>query len=85
MRQQSLEASGYEKLRKKTRKKLFPEVIDEIIPWKETFEAIEPYYPKPKGAGKKFIGLELMLLIHFLQHWVGHPILVQKKHFMTHR
>ena len=69
MRLQSLEASGYEKFRKKTRKKLFPEVIDEIIPWKETFEAIEPYNTKPKGAGKKPIGLELMLRIHSLQHW----------------
>jgi len=69
MRQQSLEASGYEKFRKKTRKELFLEEMDEIIPWKEICEAIEPYYPKPKGAGRKPIGLERMLRIHFLQHW----------------
>ncbi|MDF1528794.1 MAG: IS5/IS1182 family transposase, partial [Sedimenticola sp.] len=69
MRQQSLEASGYEKFRKKTRKELFLEEMNEIIPWKEICEAIEPYYPKPKGAGRKPIGLERMLRIHFLQHW----------------
>ena len=32
-------------------------------------EAIEPYYPKPKGASRRPIGLEKMLRIHFLQHW----------------
>jgi IS5 family transposase len=70
VKQQSLEASGFEVYRKKTRKERFLEEMNEIIPWVEMAEAITPYYPKePEGAGRKPIGLERMLRIHFLQHW----------------
>ncbi len=69
MRQQTLAGSGFEKYRMKTRKEQFLEDMDQIIPWKEPTAAIEPYYPKPKGAGRRPVGLERMLRIHFLQHW----------------
>jgi len=69
MKQQSLEATGFEKYRKKTCKEQFLDEMEQIIPWKELCEVIEPYYPKPQGAGRKPIGLERMLRIHFLQHW----------------
>ena len=42
--------------------------MDRIIPWKELAEAIEPFYPKPKGAGRQPVGIERTLRIHFLQH-----------------
>lgn len=69
MRQQSFAAEDFEKYRKKTRKEIFLEEMDHIVPWKEMTRAIEPYYPKPKGAGRRPVGLERMLRIHFLQHW----------------
>ncbi len=69
MKQQSLEATGFEKYRKQTRKEKFLGEMEQIIPWKELSEVIEPYYPKPQGAGRKPIGLDRMLRIHFLQHW----------------
>lgn len=70
MKQQSLEASGFEVNRKKTRKEIFLDDMEQIIPWAELSQAIEPYYPnEPKGAGRKPIGLERMLRIHFLQYW----------------
>ncbi len=69
MRQQSLEAMRFEKYRKKTRKEQFLDEMEQIVPWKKLCGAIEPYYPKPQGAGRKPIGLERMLRIHFLQHW----------------
>ena len=69
MKQQSLEATGFEKYRKKTRKEQFLDEMNQIIPWKELFEVIKPYYPNPPGAGRKPVGLERMLRIHFLQHW----------------
>ena len=70
MKQPSLEVSGFEKYRKKTRKEIFLEEMNRIIPWVELSKAISPYYPKePTGAGRKPIGLERMLRIHFLQHW----------------
>ena len=69
MRQQSFAADDFEKYRKKTRKEVFLEEMDKIIPWKSLSEIIKPYYPKPKGAGRKPKGIERMLRIHFLQHW----------------
>ena len=69
MRQDSFSDAGFEKYRKKTRKEQFLEEMDSIIPWKELTEVIEPFYPKPKGAGRRPIGIERMLRIHFIQHW----------------
>lgn len=71
MKQQSLEATGFEKYRKMARKEQFLDEMEQIIPWKERCDVIEPYYSKPQGAGRKPIGLEGMLRIHFLQHWFG--------------
>ncbi|MCU7891311.1 MAG: transposase [Candidatus Thiodiazotropha sp. (ex Ustalcina ferruginea)] len=67
--QQSLEATEFEKYRKKTRKEQFLDVMEQIIPWEEMCEVIAPYYPNPLKAGRKPIGLECMLRIRFLQHW----------------
>jgi IS5 family transposase len=69
MRQQSFATEEFEKFRKKTRKEIFLEEMDQIIPWKELSKAIKPHYPKPKGAGRRPKGIERMLRIHFLQHW----------------
>jgi len=69
MRQPSLSASGFEKYQKKTRKQQFLEEMEVIIPWQELAAAIEPYYPKPEGAGRRPVGIERMLRIHLLQHW----------------
>ena len=69
MKQPSLDASGFEKYRKKTRKEQFLDEMDKVIPWKELCEAIAPYYPNPQGAGRRPKDLEQMLRIHFLQHW----------------
>lgn len=40
-----------------------------MVPWGKLVEVIEPYYPKPEGAGRRPIGIERMLRIHFVQHW----------------
>ena len=70
MKQLSLDTNGFEKYRKKTRKEIFLQQMDEILPWIELCKAIEPFYPKasPKG-GRPTVGIERMLRIHFLQHW----------------
>ena len=70
MRQTTLSDAGFDKYRKKTRKERSIWMTWRlIIPWAELAEAIEPFYPKPKGAGRRPIGVERMLRIHFLQHW----------------
>ena len=65
MRQQSLADGSFEKYRKKTRKELFLEEMDQIIPWQALTATIEPFYPKPEGAGRRPKGAERMLRIHF--------------------
>ena len=69
MRQDSFSDASFEKFRKKTRKETFLDEMETIIPWKELTEAIEPFYPNPEGAGRRPIGIERMLRIHFIQHW----------------
>lgn len=69
MRQQSLAEEGFEKYRKPTRRERFLEEMERIVPWAELGAVIEPFYPKPAGAGRRPIGIERMLRIHFLQHW----------------
>jgi len=69
MRQQSLATSGFERFRKKTQSELFLEKMDQIIPWPELTAAIEPFYPRVDGAGRRPFGINRMLRIYFLQHW----------------
>lgn len=69
MRQRTLADEGFEKFRKPTRREQFLEEMDQIIPWRDLSKVIEPFYPKPEGAGRPPVGLERMLRIHFLQHW----------------
>jgi IS5 family transposase len=42
--------------------------MNEIVPWAQLCDVIEPYYPKGKG-GRPPIGLERMLRMYFVQHW----------------
>jgi len=69
MRQQTLADEGFERYRKPTRRDQFLDEMEQIIPWQGLCEVIEPFYPKPEGAGRPPVGLERMLRIHFLQHW----------------
>ncbi|HDP89673.1 MAG TPA: IS5 family transposase [Thioalkalivibrio sp.] len=69
MRQQTFADEAFERYRKPTRREQFLEQMETVIPWQELCAVIEPYYPKPEGAGRPPVGLERMLRIHFLQHW----------------
>ena len=42
--------------------------MDALVPWQALRELIEPHYSKP-GKGRRPMGLERMLRIHFLQLW----------------
>ena len=39
------------------------------MPWEQLRALIDPFYPKPQGAGRPPMGLDLMLRIYLLQHW----------------
>jgi len=61
---------GFETHRKPTRRDVFLAEMDKVVPWSELCAVIEPFYPKarPEG-GRRPVGLERMLRIHFLQQW----------------
>jgi transposase, IS5 family len=61
-------ATGFERFGKKTKRALFLEEMEQVVPWAELCALIEPFYPKA-GSGRPPIGLERMLRIYFLQQW----------------
>ena len=69
MRQQTFADEAFERYRKVTRREQFLRQMDAVLPWRELCEVIEPFYPKPEGAGRPPKELEMMLRIQFLQHW----------------
>lgn len=69
MRQTSFVEGSFKEYHKATREERFLSEMDQIIPWKELAAVIEPHYPKPKGAGRRPVGVERMLRIYFMQHW----------------
>jgi len=63
-------AVTFEKYKKPTRREQFLAEMEQVVPWKELFALIEPYYPKLE-RGRSLIGLERMLRIHSLQSWLN--------------
>src|SRR5437763_8167305 len=60
--------TGFERYTKKTKRGLFLEEMERVVPWRELCALIEPHYAKP-GNGRPAVGLERMLRIYFLQQW----------------
>ena len=69
MQQQTFAEVSFERYRKPTRRERFLDEMDHVIPWKELTAVLEPFYPKPEGAGRPPVGVERMLRIHCLQQW----------------
>ena len=53
---------------KKTRKQVFLDQMDQVVPWAALVELIAPYYPEGK-TGRPPFSLATMLRIHFMQQW----------------
>jgi len=69
MRQQSLAMqSGFEKFGRKSKRELFLEEMDKLVPWAALVGLIGPHYPKGEH-GRPPVGLERMLRLYFLQQW----------------
>src|SRR5215475_2003486 len=60
--------TGFERYTKKTRREMFLEEMEQVVPWGRLCALIEPHYPKP-GNGRRPKELEKMLRIYFLQQW----------------
>jgi IS5 family transposase len=60
--------NGFERYSKKTRRAVFLDEMEQVVPWAELGALIEPHYPKA-GNGRPPVGVERMLRIYFLQQW----------------
>jgi len=60
--------TGFERYTKKTRRAIFLEEMEQVVPWAKLCGLIEPHYPKP-GNGRRPKELAQMLRIYFLQQW----------------
>src|SRR2546425_11248126 len=72
--QTTLASTGFEKYTKTTRRAQFLAEMDRVVPWRALCARIEPIYPTA-GNGRAPVGVERMLRMYFLQHWVNlcHP------------
>jgi IS5 family transposase len=70
MSQMSFGDAEYAGKRKKTRREVFLEEMDQVVPWKSLLALIEPLYPLA-GRGRHPYPLETMLRVHLMQNWFG--------------
>jgi transposase, IS5 family len=68
MSQISFSDAEYAGKRKKTRRELFLDEMEQVVPWKVLLKIIEPHYPVA-GRGRKPYALESMLRVHLMQNW----------------
>ena len=61
-------ANDFERYTKKTRRALFLEQMEQVVPWQKLGALIEPFYPQA-GNGRPPVGVERMLRMYFLQQW----------------
>lgn len=73
MKQISLATTGFELVTKRTRKRVFLDEMNLVVPWTELVGLIQPYAPSGTGSkgGRPSFAVETMLRIHFLQQWFG--------------
>ncbi len=55
---------------KRTRKLVFLEEMNTVVPWAALIALVEPHYPKGI-TGRPVIGIDTMLRVHFMQQWFG--------------
>ena len=70
MRQGRFSELGFVRPRKQTRRAVFLEQMDAVVPWDRFEQLILPYYPVA-GRGRRPYPLRAMLKIHFMQQWFG--------------
>jgi IS5 family transposase len=69
--QKSFSDLEYAAKKKLTRRDRFLAKIDEVTPWSQLHQQIEPFYPKAEGAGRPPVGLARMLRMYVAQQCFG--------------
>ena len=69
MKQESLAAQGgFEKYGRKSRRELFLDEMEQVVPWLALESLVRPHYAKA-GKGRQPVGLSIMLRTYFVQQW----------------
>jgi IS5 family transposase len=69
MKQRSLASQGaFEKYGRKSRRELFLDEMERIVPWSALESFVRPHYVKA-GNGRQPVGLSIMLRTYFVQQW----------------
>ena len=68
MSQMSFSDAEYAGKRKKTRREVFLDEMEQVVPWKVMLGLIAPHYPVA-GRGRRPYPLESMLRVHLMQNW----------------
>lgn len=68
MDQMSFAEAEYAAKRKKTRREVFLDEMELVVPWKALLKVIEPFYPVA-GRGRRPYPLDAMLRVHLMQNW----------------
>ena len=73
MKQISLATTGFELVTNRTRKRVFLDEMNLVVPWIELVGLIQPFACSGTTAkgGRSSFDVETMLRIHFLQQWFG--------------
>jgi IS5 family transposase len=71
MDQLSFGDAEYAGKHKKTRREIFLEEMEQVVPWKSLLERIEPFYPVA-GNGRHPYPLDKILRVHLMQNWFGY-------------
>ena len=69
MKQQSLASQAvFEKYGRKSRRELFLDEMERVVPWSGLEALVRPHYAKA-GNGRQPVGLSIMLRTYFVQQW----------------
>ena len=81
MKQTSL---GLGQSSKRTRRRVFIDEMDSVVPWSELVSLISPYMPEGR-RGRPPFAVEVMLRIHFMQQWfnLSDPAMEEALHDMA--
>src|SRR6202045_3302829 len=60
--------TSFEKHGRKSKRELFLDQMEEVVPWSELLSLVVPHYPKA-GNGRQPVGLSIMLRTYFVQQW----------------
>jgi hypothetical protein len=62
--------ASFAKYGRKSKRELFLDQMNQVVPWSELLALVEPVYPKA-GNGRQPVGVSIMLRTYFLQQWFG--------------